>query len=147
MQTKNPYHNIYAVTHRKSHDGFIFLFCFLLLGVVLFWMAHSQFVSFFELEGIYECSSVCTLRTVIPYSIAKSLSTEDHILLNDQELALKVKEFGSVEVVGTRAFQNILLEVPKQNYYSKETVSLKLIQGKKSLLKIIYETLKGGDAK
>ncbi len=145
MQTKNPQYNIYALLHQKTKLKFLifFLLLFLFCISLLFFYKIEETI---PLQGLYECKkNDCTLKVLMPYSHAKNLKESNELWIKSKKYSLKVKEFGSIEVIQNVAYETVSLEIPKLEFYDKETIDVTLIEDKKSLMEILIKTLKGGE--
>ena len=145
LQTKNPQYNIYALLHQKTKSTF-YIFSLLLFLLCFSFLFFYQIEETLSLQGLYECKkNECTLKVLMPYSHAKKLKETYELWIEPKKYPLKVKEFGNVEVIETMAYETVSLEIPKLDFYEKETVDCILIEDKKSLMEILIQTLKGGD--
>ena len=81
----------------------------------------------------------------MPYSRAKNLKESNELWIKPKKYPLKVKEFGSIEVIKNIAYETVSLEIPKLDFYDKETIDVTLIEDKKSFMEILIKTLKGGE--
>lgn len=81
----------------------------------------------------------------MPYSRAKNLKESNELWIKPKKYPLKVKEFGSIEVIENVAYETVSLEIPKLEFYDKETIDVTLIEDKKSFMEILIKTLKGGE--
>ena len=145
LQTKNPQYNIYALLHRKKKYKFLILYILLFL-LCLSLLFIYQIEETIRLQGLYECKkNDCTIKVLMPYSIAKNLKESNKLWIKSKKYPLKVKEFGSIEVIQNVAYETVSLEIPKLEFYDKETIDVTLIEDKKSLMEILIKTLKGGE--
>ncbi len=146
LKTKSIYHNTYAILKQKPRYRifslcFFFLFLFFVISLFLY-----KIQTVYPFEGVYDCSKdICTIKTVLSYKEAKKIKNDSFLYLDKEKIPLRVKEFGNVFVEGSVAFQNLIIEVPKQKFYLKETVEVKLIQKEENLITILLNSLKGGE--
>jgi len=68
------------------------------------------------------------------------------IILEDQIFPLKIKTFGKVEFLSNSiVVHSLILEIPKLDYYEKQTISFSIVMDTEPFYQIIIDSMKGGD--
>ncbi len=146
LKTKNMYHNIYAVL-RIQPKYFIFLiFFFLFLGGFLFFVFFWKVPTMHTFSGVYSCNKTCTITSVVPYTISKNLNVEMKLMIQNNTYPLKISRFEQADTLSeVVAIQKITIEVPKLDYYEKQTIDFQIIEEEKSFFTVLLDALKGGE--
>jgi len=145
LRVKTVWNNIYSILNEKPKRlicYFVTVFFFLILYIFL----NHEFSSIRTFQGIYQCGKECTVTCTVPYDISKNLKREMEIILEDQIFPLKIKTFGKVEFLSNSiVVQSLILEIPKLDYYEKQTISFSIVMDTEPFYQIIIDSMKGGD--
>jgi len=145
MRKKDIENNIYSLK-KKYPKKIPIIISFLSFLTLLLLLAKFQIETSLTLDGIYTCSKTCSIKTVLPLNEIKKLREKEEIKVNQKKVPLKIKEFGEImELENKLSVQNVILEIPKQDYYEKQTIEIQIIKEKESLLKLILKSMKGGE--
>ena len=63
-----------------------------------------------------------------------------------KEIVVQAIDFGTVEVIQGVPIQMLELEIPKQDWYNKQQIEIKIVLSRESIGKKILEVLRGGEA-
>lgn len=85
------------------------------------------------------------ITSFLQVSEVAELKTSQKLILNKQEQNLQIEKIYDPELVNNVAIQQVVFEVPKQEFYENQTVSFVIQKTKKNIWEILWESLKGGD--
>lgn len=85
------------------------------------------------------------ITSFLQVSEVAELKTSQKLILNKQEQNLQIEKIYNPELVNNVAIQQVVFEVPKQEFYENQTVSFVIQKTKKNIWEILWESLKGGD--
>ena len=145
LYQRNVAPNLYFYTHQKIpfFIGYVlFFFLFFLFLLFLFFFPIPKVVTG---RGIYSCEEVCTISSYLPYETVKKLNEKSELFLDKQKIPLQIIEFAEMEEVNHVIYQGIVIEIPKQSYFEKETIEFTLCFQKDTFMSILWKSMKGGD--
>ena len=147
MKTKTIWNNIYSLLKEKPKRKMFTMFIILSFLLFLLVIKEVKFSKTERVEGVYLSGTVCTIKSTIPYEIAKKLKNDMQIIIDKKVVPLKIKEFGKIDyITDSMVIQSITIEVPKLSFYEKQTIEYQIIFEKEPIYKILIKAMKGGDA-
>lgn len=147
MHIRSIWNNIYILKREKPKKLFLFFALILLFFLCIWFSSKREFQKSISLEGIYHCDKKCTLTSTLPLSIAKKLKEQKELQINEKKYPITIKEFGQISTIETMniSVQKVVFDIPKLQYYERQTIEFQLLLEKESLLKSIWRAWKGGD--
>lgn len=146
MREKDITNNIYSMKRKKPK--FFLLFFITTISFSILWIILFQFKTEKKLtiEGIYYCLEDCYVKTMIPLEEIKKLKTNQILKIENQKIPLKIEKMSEImELENIEPVQSVVIKVPKQDFFEKQTIELQIIKEKECLIKEILKAMKGGE--
>jgi len=111
-------------------------------------MCFVTFPNELELVGIYNCDKKkCYVETKIPILMSKYLQEDQKLFIDDQHITIISLKFKQNEILENVVYQNVTIQIPKQNYNQNQSLILKIRTEDKNIWELFWDTWRGGEEK
>lgn len=138
-------YNLYTILSHYPHYSIIKAFNVLLLSLLIFFFFALKIPSIKTYYG--ECSSDSNVLLYLPLAQSKMINKDSKIYLNERLISFKELTFKEKIVENKVLIQPIIIPDNDEDYHENEIIEVKIIVGKRTLLQILDDSLKGGEDK
>lgn len=139
-------HNVEALKRKKPKIRIYFLFIFLLF-LECFFFSFLTFPTIKKFYGIYHCSEVCTIESLIPIDSAIYFKENNRMEINGKSFKMPKISFLEINTTQNKeVFQTIIITISKQDYYNYQMISYSIKSDDEIMWKLLWKAMKGGES-
>lgn len=137
----------YLLQYERKVPNILVIWGIILAFITIFILIINHYfkiIDYYQIKGIVKDNSI---NILVPIDRVNSIVDNDFVYVNSKRYTYKVKEISNIINENNNFYQNIILDINliDKNFIENNIMEVKFIINKETILKYIYNLIKGED--